>query len=58
MQEERDKRERIKPEWGGGLAQKREAEAKAKQLQEESSKPFARYKCATLQQPRSERSNV
>jgi len=32
----------IKIEWGKGLAQKREAEAKLKELEVEKEKPFAR----------------
>lgn len=40
----------IKLEWGKGLAQKREAEAKFQAIEEEKNKPFARsryniYKC-------------
>ena len=30
------------PEWGGGMAQKREAEERRQQLQAEAAKPFAR----------------
>lgn len=30
------------PEWGSGMAQKREAEERRKQLQAEAAKPFAR----------------
>lgn len=33
------------PEWGGGMAQKREAEEKRQQLQAEAAKPFARRRC-------------
>lgn len=32
----------IKLEWGKGLAQKREAEARLQELEEEKDKPFAR----------------
>lgn len=32
----------IKLEWGKGLAQKREAEAKLQELEAEKDKPFAR----------------
>ena len=36
------------PEWGGGMAQKREAEERRQQLQAEAAKPFARRRWASL----------
>ncbi len=36
------------PEWGGGMAQKREAEEKRRQMQAEAAKPFARRRYVTL----------
>lgn len=37
-----DMPQEIKLEWGKGLAQKREAEARLQELEEEKDKPFAR----------------
>ncbi|KAJ8528254.1 hypothetical protein K7X08_021946 [Anisodus acutangulus] len=40
--EEKEKRKEIKLEWGRGLAQKRELEARLQELESEKDKPFAR----------------
>ncbi|KAL4585372.1 hypothetical protein LXL04_009991 [Taraxacum kok-saghyz] len=42
LQKKDDKPKEIKLEWGKGLAQKREAEAKLQELELEKAKPFAR----------------
>ena len=36
------------PEWGGGMAQKREAEEKRRQMHAEAAKPFARRRYVAL----------
>ena len=33
------------PEWGGGMAQKRQAEERRQQMRAEAAKPFARSRC-------------
>ena len=38
------------PEWGGGMAQKRQAEERRQQMQAEAAKPFARSRCVKLMQ--------
>eukprot|EP00959_Pyramimonas_sp_CCMP1952_P436493 9140207-Pyramimonas_sp.AAC.1 len=44
-EKEKRERERIKPEWGGGVKQMMDKDRKAQELKEAANTPFARYKC-------------
>jgi Pre-mRNA-splicing factor of RES complex len=48
---EKKAKELVAPEWAGGIAQQRQAEARQAELAAQASQPFARRRCCCLNHP-------